>query len=179
LTGLCCSGKDTLAEYIVKKYQYKHYSLSNIIVNMLMKDCIEPTRENLISFAVELRKKEGNGILAKKVLEKIDDNSNYCISSIRHPDEIKEIRKIWYSILINVYASQNIRFRRMCKRKRIGDPNTLDAFIKLENLENKISCQQKVIDMSDIMFSNDSNNIVDFEIAVEKLFKNIEDFKST
>ena len=101
LTGSYCSGKDTVADYIVKKHGFTHYSLSDIIRECMKEEGIEPTRENLIVFGTNLRKDKGNGVLASKALEKMSKDGDFCITSIRHPDEINELRKRNDFILIN------------------------------------------------------------------------------
>ncbi|GHT49437.1 dephospho-CoA kinase [Endomicrobiia bacterium] len=177
LTGSNCSGKDTIAEYISKKYDYKHFSLSDIIREIMKEKGIDPTRENLIIFGTKLREKNGNGVLAKKVLEKTDLNGKYCITSIRHPDEVNELRKRKDFVLVNIDASQNVRFERMRKRKRQGDPSTLERFIYLEMQEYQTegSGQQlrRTANMADITFTNDSNDITTLEVTIEGLLKDI------
>ncbi|MDR2427358.1 MAG: AAA family ATPase [Endomicrobium sp.] len=67
LTGSYCSGKDTVADYISQKHGYKHFSLSDVIREIMKEAGLEPTRENLITFGTNLREENGNGVLAKKV----------------------------------------------------------------------------------------------------------------
>ncbi|GHT41260.1 hypothetical protein AGMMS49921_04070 [Endomicrobiia bacterium] len=177
LTGSNCSGKDTIAEYISKKYDYKHFSLSDIIREMMKEKGIEPTRENLIIFGTKLREKNGNDVLAKKVLEKTDLDGKYCITSIRHPDEVNELRKRKDFVLVNIDASQGVRFERMRKRERQGDPGTLERFNYLERQEYQTegSGQQlrRTAKMADIMFTNDSNDITTLEVTIEDLLEGI------
>ncbi|MCL2485819.1 MAG: AAA family ATPase [Endomicrobia bacterium] len=176
-TGSYCSGKDTVAEYIVETYGYGHYSLSDVIRHIMKGEGIEPTRENLIAFGTNLRLQNGNGVLAKKVLELMQEDRNYCITSIRHPDEISELRKRKDFVLINVDAPQSVRFERMKKRQRPGDPETLEKFIELEKRESQSSGsgQQlaKTAEMADIIFINDSNDIETLKHNVDKLLKQI------
>ncbi|GHT59242.1 dephospho-CoA kinase [Endomicrobiia bacterium] len=173
LTGSNCSGKDTIAEYISKKYDYKRFSLSDIIREIMKEKGIEPIRENLITFGTKLREENGNGVLAKKVLEKMDLDGKYCITSIRHPDEVNELRKRKNFVLVNIDASQKVRFERMRKRKRQGDPSTLERFIYLERQEYQIegSGQQlrRTANMADVTFTNDSNDITTLEVTIEDL----------
>ncbi len=173
LTGSYCSGKDTVADYIVKKHAFGHYSLSDIIREVMIKEGIDTTRENLISFGTKLRADNGNGILAKKALEKMEEGENYCITSIRHPDEVNELRKRKDFILVNVDAPVNIRFARMQSRKRPGDPKTLEKFIELEKRESQSqgSGQQlaKTAEMADITFINDSDSLDALHNSVDAL----------
>ncbi|MDR3274761.1 MAG: AAA family ATPase [Endomicrobium sp.] len=181
LTGSYCSGKDTVAAYIVKKCGYKHYSLSDIIREIMNKKDIKPIRASMILFGTQLREEKGNGILAKKVLEKIGLNDNFCITSIRHSDEVKELKKRKKFTLINIDAPQNIRFARMKDRKRPGDPLTLEKFVEFEKKESQIegSGQQllKTAALSDITFVNDLNDMAALEVRIDKLLKNIENKK--
>ncbi|MCA6070396.1 MAG: AAA family ATPase [Endomicrobium sp.] len=178
LTGSYCSGKDTIAEYISKKYGYKHFSLSDVIRDVMKEEGIEPVRENLIVFGTKLRGKNGNGVLAKKVLEKINLDGKYCITSIRHSDEVKALQERKDFVLVNIDAPQDVRFERMQNRKRPGDPQTLEKFIELEKIESQTegSGQQlrKTANMADITFINDSNDITTLEVAIDDLLKSIE-----
>lgn len=177
LTGSYCSGKDTVAECLVKTYGYIHFSLSDIIREIMTEEGIETTRENLIVFGTKLRAENGNGILANKVLQKTEENKNYCITSIRHPDEVLELKKHKDFVLINVDAPVDIRFERMQNRKRPGDPQTLDKFIELEKKESQSegSGQQltKTAAMAGITFINDSGSIASLEKSIDELLKKI------
>jgi dephospho-CoA kinase len=137
---------------------------------------IEPTRENLIVFGTNLRMQNGYGILAKKALEKIEDK-NCCITSIRHPDEVNEFRKRKDFILVNVDAPQAVRFERMHKRNRSGDPETLEKFIELEKKESQSegAGQQltKCAEMADMVFINDLNDINALNVKIEQLLSDI------
>jgi dephospho-CoA kinase len=173
VTGPFCSGKDTFAEYLVMSCGYKHFSLSDVMKEMLISDsCVAKKykREDLISFGFKIRNENGNGILAKNILEKIDFNKNYCLTSIRHSDEVIEFKKTKKFVLINVDAPKYVRFLRMKKRNRFGDPDTFDKFLKLESKEFKTvgSYQQLGLtaSMSDFTIINNFDNIPDFYFAI-------------
>jgi len=178
LTGSYCSGKDTVAEYIVKERGFFHYSLSDVIRDEMKKDGLEPTRENLIVYGTNLRSNYGNGVLAKIVLEKMSAGQNYCITSIRHPDEVSELKKRKDFVLINVDAPHKIRFQRMQKRKRAGDPETFEKFLELEKMESQSSGsgQQlvKTARLADINFINDSNDIAVLKNTVDEILKQLQ-----
>jgi dephospho-CoA kinase len=178
LTGSYCSGKDTVADYISKKHGYIHFSLSNVIRDIMREAKIEPTREDLITVGTKLREENGNGILAKKVLEKIKDGKKYCITSIRHSQEVSEFKKRSNFILINVDAPRDVRFERMQNRKRPGDPQTLEKFSELEKRESQTSGSgqqlRKTANMADITFINDSSDITTLELSVDKLLEGLE-----
>ncbi|MDR2818805.1 MAG: AAA family ATPase [Endomicrobium sp.] len=178
LTGSYCSGKDTVADYISQKHGYKHFSLSDVIREIMKEAGLEPTRENLITFGTNLREENGNGVLAKKVLEKAKDEGKYCITSIRHSEEVNELRKRKDFVLINVDAPQDVRFERMQKRKRPGDPQTLEKFVELEKKESQTSGSgqqlRKTANMADITFINDSNDMATLKATVDNLLEDLE-----
>ncbi len=177
LTGSYCSGKDTVADYIVKNNGFTHFSLSDEIRLLMKEQNIEPTRENLIKFGTELRQNNGNGVLAKSVIKKFQPGKNYCITSIRHSEEVKTFKSIKNFVLINVDAPQALRFARMQTRKRPGDPETLEKFIELEKKESQSSGsgQQVAVccQMADITFVNDTNDLATLHKKIDNLLQEL------
>lgn len=127
VTGLFASGKDSVAEYLISK-GFVHYSLSDAIREELNKKNIPLTRENLQNVATQMRQAFGNAVFAEKVYLKLEDDKNYVITSIRHPDEVKVFLKKKEFHLVDVSAPMKIRFERIKARNRENDPKTLKAF---------------------------------------------------
>ncbi|MDR0985311.1 MAG: AAA family ATPase [Endomicrobium sp.] len=179
LTGFCCTGKDTISNYISEKYGYIHYSLSDIIRELMISKGIKITRENLMNFGNELRKKNGNGILSEKVLYKINNkvSTKYCISSLRHPEEILKLKNNSKKfVLMNVKANMTIRFNRMCMRNRLDDTKSLYEFNISERLQmksnNKYTQQLKeTIKMADITITNNYHNIDKLKKKIDYILK--------
>ncbi len=134
LTGENCAGKSTIADYLMKKGFY-YYSLSDIIREEVKAEGKSVTRENLIRKGNELREKFGPGILGAKLAQKIQDDKNYVIDSIRNPAEVEELRKLGRFFLFYVTAPAEVRFERIRSRDREEDPRTFDAFLEIEKLE--------------------------------------------
>jgi dephospho-CoA kinase len=177
LTGSYCSGKDTVADYIVNHYGVGHFSLSDEIRLLMKQACIETTRENLIAFGTKLRQDEGNDVLAKSVIKKFEPNKNYCITSIRHSKEVEKLKTVKNFILINVDAPEKIRFDRMQTRKRAGDPTTLEKFIELEKKESQVSGSGQQValcaSMADIVFINDTDSLDKLYSKIDTLLSDL------
>ncbi|MDD5020689.1 MAG: AAA family ATPase [Endomicrobiaceae bacterium] len=177
LTGSYCSGKDTVAEYIVNHYGFRHFSLSDEIRFLMKQAGIEPTRENLIVFGTKLRQDEGNDVLAKSVIKKFEPNKNYCITSIRHSKEVERLKTLKNFVLINVDAPEEIRFNRMQTRKRPGDPTTLEKFIELEKKESQVSGSGQQVSlcasMADIVFINDADSLSGLYSKINNLLSDL------
>ncbi len=135
ITGLYCSGKDTVAEYLVKKYNFIHYSLSDVLREELTLKKIDITRQNLLKTGNELREKNGYSILAERILKNCEEDKNYIITSIRHPAEIEAMKKMKNFHLVYIQALPEARFERMRKRNRHGDPWSYEEFLFLEGKE--------------------------------------------
>jgi dephospho-CoA kinase len=177
ITGSYCSGKDSAAAYLIEKKGFLHFSLSDIIREKMKEKNIEISRENMIVFGKALREKNGNGILAKTALDKIRDGLNYCITSIRHPDEVYELAKCADFKLVNFDAPPKLRFERMIKRNRAGDPETFEKFLELEKQESQESGsgQQlaKTSQMADIEIINDTNELADLLKKIDALLESL------
>ncbi len=160
ITGYFASGKDTVADYLEKK-GFIHYSLSDILRELLKKENKQITRENLQKRGNKLRKKEGSNALAKRILKKIKLDKNYIISSVRTLGEIKVLRKNKDFKLIFVDSPLETRFERILKRNREKDPRTIKELKEMENFERSDKsygmhlgkCKKE----ADIIITNDSS----------------------
>lgn len=171
VTGLYCAGKDSVAG-ILANQGFGHLSLSDGVRKEMKKANIKITRDNLISFANEMRVKHGEGIWAKKVIEDIEKNglNNVVITSIRSPAEVKELEKLKDFFLVSVEAPSKIRFERALLRNRENDPKTFKEFIEKENFERYGKKNQQniepVLKKAKIHILNDS--------SLEELDKKVE-----
>jgi dCMP deaminase len=177
ITGLYCSGKDSMAKFLVNM-GFGHFSLSDVIRNDLRKEGQEITRDNLIKRGNELRRDFGLGVLAKKVVEIIEKNdlNNVVITSIRHPAEIEELQKLGNFFLVSVDSPIEIRFKRAFDREREFDPRSFKDFVKKENSERKGKGVQQQIDAcikrAKIHILN-QGTFEELQGKVEKLFEDL------
>jgi len=116
VVGLNGSGKDTVADYLVEKYDFVHYGCGQAVrdeLKILGKDYLD--RNEMIDLANKMRKEKGNDYWPKFIFEKFKDSKNLIISSIRNPSEIDFIESQGGK-LIRVDADQQIRFNRIANR---------------------------------------------------------------
>ena len=136
LTGRYASGKGEIAAYLRKK-GFGYFSFSVQMEEECRKRGLEPTRENLINIANELREKSGNDYWAKKIIERLGTKKNYVVESFRNPEEVKAFKKIPGFFLLLVEAPQKKRFERTLARKRTADFKSFQEFKKFEEMEKK------------------------------------------
>lgn len=171
LTGRNASGKSTLVEWFSEKKGMNSYSCSDSIRAWLRDQNKEITRDALIEGGRELRRQGGGGILAEMLIE-ILDGKDAVIDSIRTPAEVSVLRSRGDFFLIEVKASEEIRWSRLQDRARPGDPTEKNIFLEQENKEIKAkdSAGQDLdatAEMSDFQIFNDG--------SVENLYTKLDD----
>lgn len=160
LTGTMGSGKGEAVKHLKAK-GFEHYVYSDILKEIANQRSIEPTRENLQKLGTNIKKETRNlGILSKKMLDKIKTDKA-VVDGVRNPDEIRELRKKRNVYIIGITAQQKLRYKRLRKRAREGDPKTFSEFKRLDNKENrgKTKGQQinKCLKMADFIITNDGS----------------------
>jgi len=173
LTGSKAGGKGEVSD-ILKEKGYLYESLSDRVREEAVKRGIENyTVKQLQNIGDELRREFGNGVLAKKTLEKVDKSKNYIIDGIRNLGEIEELRKSENFILIAVDAPQKIRFERILKRARVSDPRDWETFLEMDerDLRSKEESGQEVVkcmEMADVKIFN-SESLEELRDKIKKI----------
>ena len=134
LTGPNASGKGEAVKFLKSKGFYP-YSLSDVIREEVRGRGLEITREKLIEVGTELRREDGNGVLAQRILSRIEEDRNYVVDSFRHPEEVRVFRTRSDFHLVLMQADPEVRFARIRERKRESDAATLEEFLDLEKRE--------------------------------------------
>ena len=91
LTGKNAAGKGEVARFLSGR-SFRLHSLSDELRLELERTATPVTRENLIERGRALRAEFGPGVLADRVLARIDDASHHVVDSIRNPGEIAVLR---------------------------------------------------------------------------------------
>ena len=132
ITGYPCAGKGEAAN-ILKDRGFRTISISDVLREKLREMSVPVTREHLVELANFIRERAGNGALMKMTIERIG-TSNTIIESIRHPDEVLELKKAGGKFFF-ITAEPKTRFERIKERKREEDPQTWETFLKHELIE--------------------------------------------
>jgi len=166
LTGKPRAGKDTIANYIAKKYGFIKLNISDLLAEILLQKKIKPTKKALSDLGETLRKKDKHFLgllLTKKIiaLKKKTKKEKFIISGFRSIEEINAVKKKTKKFfLIKVNAPLSIRFKRKTK-----DEN-LKQFIEREKKELYSKGMLKVFKKADFSISNNKTK--------KELFKKID-----
>jgi len=132
LTGTKASGKGEIAKILEKK-GFRYYSLSDEVREEAKQRGMENyTIKNLQDIGNELRERYGNGVWAKRIIQRINSAESNVIDGIRNIGEIEELNKEYEFNLIAVDVSQEKRFDRLFKRARPSDPKNIEALLEMD-----------------------------------------------
>jgi len=145
ITGTAGSGKDTVADYLIKK-GFFYLSLSDLIREECEKKGGYQSRDDLIKTGNQLRKEYGSGILAKLARERVKDKNKVVIGSIRNMSEVEEFKKNTNFKLFKVDALIETRYQRIQQRGKIDDQVSLEKFKEQENFERQGNFFQQQLD---------------------------------
>ncbi len=134
VAGLNGSGKTEVVEFFRRRSFYAS-SLSDAIRADLARDGLEPTRENMIERGSSLRAEFGPAVLAGRIERTLPADRHSVIDSIRHPAEVEALRAGGGFTLLWIEAPAELRFERIRRRGRAGDPESFERFQELEGRE--------------------------------------------
>jgi dephospho-CoA kinase len=118
---------------------------------------LKPTRENLEKIMLELRRDEGDAVVAKRCLSKIEKTaeSKVIVDGVRSLSEVEEFSKRFSSFsLMAVHSSPETRFKRLYDRRRSDDPESWETFRERDLIELCVGLGN-VIAMAEYVIANE------------------------
>lgn len=132
ISGTFASGKDTVAEFLVKDFGFTHVSTGDMVRKIAQEKYRSIERPILAKTATELRYENGAGAL---VTEALKEQRPLVITGIRSLGEAKALRAAG-GILLFVDAPLEVRYERVIFRSRDNETKlTLEEFRANEEKE--------------------------------------------
>lgn len=142
ITGTMASGKGAVQYFLINK-GFKHIRITDpIFEEMKLKKLSPNERKNWVNIDKEMRKKSGKDALAQIASKKIEQGERYVVCPIRHPEDIKYMKKNYKAKVIFVDAPIEDRFKRTYY-KEVPSSMTLEEFKKRDDAENNPSGEEK------------------------------------
>ena len=154
ITGMPGSGKSVVSE-TAKSLGFRIVAMGDIIRDEAEARGIKMTPSSLGALMLELRREEGQDVVAKRCLAKIHKRDGLVIiEGLRSPEELYYLKNNAEVLLIAVHASPATRFTRLLKRGRPDDPKDYATFRERDQRELKLGLGS-VIAQADKLFINE------------------------
>jgi len=165
VVGLSRSGKDTIANYIVQRYDFRKYDLNEVIIGELKRRRTSATKTNIEAVGNELRKKEGAASIVRTVLRTAPRGERIVVVGIKSLPEMKELRLTFPdSIVVRVDSDEEKRYTR----KDRSDSVSREDFFARDDYDISENSLDRVLDSVDYVIDNNQ--------GIAPLYGKIEDF---
>jgi dephospho-CoA kinase len=178
LAGTHASGKDTIAELLVKKHGFYHVSTGDIFREEAMKRYGSIERPIIYKTANEIRNQQGYDAVSRIALERYSKVKHQyprglVVSGFRAIAEAQVIKEAG-GVLIFTDAPADIRYERLRKRARVEEGKlSREEFDKREKAENGgVDPAFNILEIkniADIVLVNDGDDMEAFKDEADKI----------
>jgi dephospho-CoA kinase len=174
LTGMPGSGKSLVVE-AAKGLGYDIVAMGDVVREQTRLAGLEPTPQNVGKVMLQLRAEEGNYVIAKRCIPKIEEQKRrkVLVDGLRSQFEADIFSNHFTNFFVlSVHASPQTRFERLCRRGRSDDPKTWEVFHERDMRELGVGLGTAMA-LSEKILSNDCSIEV-FKIQVKENLERIE-----
>ena len=141
IVGRIGAGKDTVADYVARKYGYAIVAFRDAVKDVAQKEGLAPTRENMQHVGKKYRAAHGEDFFTNVVAQKAQKaGDKVIIKEMRTDGDVLPLKKKFGRAMkvMCITADSENRFARMLARGRTGDPQTREEFAKQEEREDEL-----------------------------------------
>ncbi|MCW1300955.1 MAG: AAA family ATPase [Candidatus Nanoarchaeia archaeon] len=162
IAGTIGSGKDVVSHYLAQKYGYIEIIMGDLVRDLANELKLEPSRENLLKLQKRYVEQFGREYWGKRAVEKIQSiaSEKIVVNGIRRIEDIKVLKQAFINdrvVLLVIDADPKIRFERLVKRGREGDPKNFDQFLLQELAERETFDLEELEKIADYKIENDGS----------------------
>ncbi len=165
------AGKSTIAAGLKEK-GFEIFNMGDAVRAEAKRCNIEPTGKNLGKLMLELREKNGPGVVAELTQPNITNSSSniVIIDGVRSNHEIEVFKKIGNVKLLLIEATSDTRFNFLHDRSRSDDPKTRELFDERDKREIGVGLSGSIASSDETI----SNSNLTKEELIEKTYKTIQ-----
>ena len=173
LTGSFGAGKGCVADYLVNKKGFAHFSARSFITAEVQKRGLPLNRDTMTVVANDLRKINGPSYIFEQLVKQAKEHGgDAVIESIRAVAEAKYIKEMG-GVVLGVDADPKIRYERIVARGSETDHVSFEEWHEQEKRESKPDDPTK----QDIFGALRESDVVIMNVkSIELLEAEIEDF---
>ena len=146
LAGMPGAGKSVVIN-VAKGSGYGIIVMGDAVREEAQRRHLKSSPEDLGKIMLELRQKEGNSIIAKRCIPKIENTKEQkiIVDGIRSLSEVEEFKKHFPKFtLVAIQASPETRFKRLYRRQRSDDPASWENFKERDRRESNVGLEQAI-----------------------------------
>lgn len=158
VTGMPGSGKTLVARCIAQELGL-YVNMGDVVRAKASEAGLEPTAENLMKLAQELRRAHGPGVIAKEVARAISSYDGVVVvDGVRSLEEVKVFSTVAPTLVVAVHSSPRTRYSRLRVRGRSDDPGTYNEFQRRDMKELELGIGS-VIALADVVIVNEGEEL--------------------
>jgi len=138
LTGEMGSGKGTVAHYLVDRYGFMTFRMSDMLRDIMDRLHIPQQRENISKTSAMIRETFGQDIMSRVIAEDARTaTTNVVIDGIRRIEDISHLRDLNDFLLVYIEVDERTRYERLVARnENKGDATkTFEEFQAEQRIE--------------------------------------------
>jgi dephospho-CoA kinase len=157
IVGMPGAGK-SLASSVMKSKGIPVFVSGDIIRAEARKRKLKFTRKNLGELMLKIRKEEGMGAVAKRLVPMVEKaRAGFVVyEGARSVEEVDELRRKYRVVTIAIHASSLARFQRLQRRRRSDKPRGWADFAERDNRELGVGIA-KLIALADRTVENEDS----------------------
>ncbi len=178
ITGTVGAGKKTVVEYLVKKHQFKRYSVEDFLIRELTKRDLDINDANMVALSNTLRIENSPNYVIEELFSMAQNNNcNSVIESLETVREVEAAKDMGDFYLLAIDSNMRIRYERT---QMNSDPERFVSFEDFQRREkqesgstnptkrNLFSC----IEVADFVINN-NGTLEELSQEIEEICKNI------
>jgi dephospho-CoA kinase len=157
IVGMPGAGK-SLASSAGKELKIPILVSGDVIRSEARRRKIRFSRKSLGKLMLKIRHEEGMGAVAKRLVPMIERSGHPVLiyEGARNMEEIDELRKKYYVVIVAIHASSRTRFQRLLRRRRSDRPRNWRDFLERDLRELKVGVAHTIA-LSDHIVENEGS----------------------
>ncbi len=159
IVGMPGAGK-SLASSVMKSQGIPVFVSGDIIRAEARKRRLKFTRKNLGELMLKIRKDEGMGAVAKRLVPLVEKESGGLVvyEGARSVEEVDELRRRYGVVVIAINASPHSRFQRLRRRGRSDKPRSWADFEERDSRELGVGIAKLIASADRTIENEDTKN---------------------
>jgi dephospho-CoA kinase len=174
LVGMPGAGKSVVVS-VAKENGYGVVVMGDVVREEAERQCLNPTPKILGKIMLELRRREGNTVVARRCISKIKEakEAKIIVDGIRSLSEVEEFKRHFRNFaLVAIHSCPETRFRRLYRRQRSDDPKSWELFLERDMRELSVGLANAIA-LAEYIIVNEER-VEDVKVKAREVLRKVE-----